>query len=110
MRRPDQLPSDIEWPSDEEDAAITRAAAEDPDNPELTDDQLAQMRPMREMLAKLVRAQATLTRGRGPQRAPTKCQVTMRLDQDVVAALRASGPGWSVRANAALRAAILPNP
>ncbi len=32
-----------------------------------------------------------------------KQQITLRLDADVVAAMRASGPGWQVRANDALR-------
>jgi uncharacterized protein (DUF4415 family) len=41
-------------------------------------------------------------RGRPPALTP-KQQVTMRLDADVIAAMRASGPGWQVRANEALR-------
>lgn len=44
---------------------------------------------------------------RGPQRAPTKEQVTLRLDQDVIAKFRATGPGWQSRINAALRAAAI---
>ena len=42
---------------------------------------------------------------RGVQRLPTKQQVTLRLDQDVLARFRATGPGWQSRINAALRAA-----
>ena len=42
---------------------------------------------------------------RGPQLAPTKQQVTLRLDPDVLAKFRATGPGWQTRANEALRAA-----
>lgn len=41
-------------------------------------------------------------RGRPPVNNP-KQQVTMRLDADLIAALRASGPGWQVRVNDALR-------
>ncbi len=44
-------------------------------------------------------------RRRGPQKAPTKQQVTMRLDSDVVAHFRDGGPGWQSRLNAALRGA-----
>ena len=44
-------------------------------------------------------------RQRGVQRLPTKQQVTLRLDQDVIARFRATGPGWQSRINAALRAA-----
>lgn len=44
-------------------------------------------------------------RGRGRPRIETpKRHVTMRLDADVIEAMRASGPGWQVRANDALRA------
>jgi uncharacterized protein (DUF4415 family) len=49
---------------------------------------------------------ATVTairRTRGPNKRPAKEQVAIRLDQDVVGALRASGPGWQTRVNAALK-------
>ncbi len=46
---------------------------------------------------------ATLRRTRGPSKKPAKEQVAIRLDQDVVGALRASGPGWQTRVNAALK-------
>lgn len=46
-------------------------------------------------------------RGRGrPKLEAPKRQVTLRLDADVVERLRASGPGWQSRANAALRQAL----
>ncbi len=60
--------------------------------------------------------QATVTRGggvaatidglrqfRGPNKKPAKEQVAIRLDQELVSALRASGPGWQTRVNAALK-------
>jgi uncharacterized protein (DUF4415 family) len=34
-----------------------------------------------------------------------KMQVTLRLDQDVIAKFRAGGPGWQSRINEALRKA-----
>ena len=43
-----------------------------------------------------------ISRGRPPLESP-KQRVTLRLDEDVVAALRASGPGWQTRVNAVLR-------
>lgn len=49
---------------------------------------------------------ATLTslrKVRGPNKKPAKEQVAIRLDQEVVGALRASGPGWQTRVNAALK-------
>ncbi|MEA3640013.1 MAG: BrnA antitoxin family protein [Lamprobacter sp.] len=42
-------------------------------------------------------------RTRGPQKAPTKIPITIRLDPDVLEGLRATGKGWQTRANAALR-------
>lgn len=41
-------------------------------------------------------------RGRPPLNAPKKL-VSLRLDQDVIDAFRAGGPGWQSRINAALR-------
>ncbi len=45
-------------------------------------------------------------RGR-PKAATTKEPVKLRLDADVLAALRASGDGWQTRINDALRASLL---
>ena len=41
-------------------------------------------------------------RGRPPLETPKKL-VSLRLDQDVIATFRASGPGWQSRINDALR-------
>jgi uncharacterized protein (DUF4415 family) len=41
-------------------------------------------------------------RGR-PKLESAKAQVTLRLDAGVLAGLRATGPGWQSRANAALK-------
>ncbi len=70
------------------------------DNPELTDEQLARGRPLIETRPDLV---AAMRRKRGHQRAPTKDLVSLRLDKDVLATLRASGSGWQSRANDMLR-------
>jgi uncharacterized protein (DUF4415 family) len=40
---------------------------------------------------------------RGPNRRPTKEQVAVRYSPDVLAAFRATGPGWQTRMNEALR-------
>lgn len=42
-------------------------------------------------------------RKRGPQKAPRKVPVSIRLSPDVVAGLRATGSGWQRRADAVLR-------
>lgn len=86
-------------PTPEEDAAITAAAENDPDNPPLTDEEMRQMRPFAEVHPDLVRR-------RGPQKAPTKVPVTIRLDPDVVQRFKSGGPGWHARINLALRKAV----
>ena len=40
---------------------------------------------------------------RGPQQAPTKEQVTLRLDREVLAHFRNSGRGWQTRLNDTLK-------
>lgn len=72
------------------------------DNPELTEEQLASMRPFAEVFPELA---ASIKRTRGKQKAPTKQLVSIRLDRDVLAAFKATGRGWQGRVNAALRGA-----
>lgn len=40
---------------------------------------------------------------RGPQKAPTKERVTIRLSQEVVQRFKATGTGWQTRVDAALQ-------
>jgi uncharacterized protein (DUF4415 family) len=71
---------------------------------ELAAADFAAMRPTAEVLpelAKLWRKQGQ----RGPQKTPTKQQVTLRLDRDVIERFRATGEGWQTRINDALRKA-----
>jgi uncharacterized protein (DUF4415 family) len=42
-------------------------------------------------------------RKRGPQKAPRKVPISIRLSPDVAEGLRATGDGWQVRADEALR-------
>jgi uncharacterized protein (DUF4415 family) len=71
---------------------------------ELTAADFRAMRPSAEVLPEL--AKLWRKRGeRGPQKAPTKQQVTLRLDRDVVERFRATGEGWQSRINEALRKA-----
>ncbi len=44
-----------------------------------------------------------LRRTRGPNKNPTKEQVAIRFDRDVLSAFRSSGPGWQTRMNTALK-------
>lgn len=48
---------------------------------------------------------ASIPRSRGPQKAPTKVPVSIRLSADVVAHYKATGPGWQARIDEALRKA-----
>lgn len=79
--------------SEEEDARIRAGIAADPDTHELTDAELAELRPLSEM---------TRAPGR-PKAEATKCPVSIRLDADVLAGLRATGKGWQTRVNDVLR-------
>lgn len=73
----------------------------DEDNPEWTREDFARARPISEF----PELAAAFPRMRGPQQAPTKQQVTLRLDPDVLAKFRATGAGWQARINAVLKAA-----
>ncbi|WP_290793084.1 BrnA antitoxin family protein [Asticcacaulis sp.] len=88
--------------TDAEEARIQAMIASDPDNPELTDEQLANMRPFAEVFPELA---ASIRRGRPPLETP-KQSVHLRLDADVLAAWRATGAGWQSRMNEALRKAM----
>ena len=71
----------------EEEAAIARGIAADPDTFEPTDEQFAQMK----------------RRGGRPRLAHPKEAVTVRYDADIIERFRASGDGWQTRMNSALR-------
>lgn len=43
---------------------------------------------------------------RGPQRAPTKEMVTIRLSKEIVDHFRATGPGWQSRVDEVLKKAV----
>jgi uncharacterized protein (DUF4415 family) len=70
------------------------------DSPELTKADFAKLRPAEEVLPPEVIS--AFRRGRGPQKTPTKRQVTLRLDEAVIAHFKAGGPGWQTRLNDAL--------
>jgi len=93
--------ADIERTTPEEDAAVRAGALRDPDNPPLTNEQLAQFRRMEDVKPDLLRR---LRGQRGRQKSkPLKVRVTLRLDPDVVERFRRHGRGWQSRVNATLR-------
>jgi uncharacterized protein (DUF4415 family) len=81
---------------------IQRMIASDPDAPEATDEQLAQAKPFSEAFPALADAMRKNVGGR-PKLDNPKVAVSLRLDQEIVARFKASGPGWQTRMNDALR-------
>jgi uncharacterized protein (DUF4415 family) len=96
----------IVMPTDEEDAAITRAAAAEPDARELSNDAMERMRPARDVLPLQIgakRAGDLLKRRGRPPGGNNKVATNVRYDRDVVDAFKATGDGWQTRMNDVLR-------
>jgi len=116
------------WPTPEEEAQINAGILLDPDNPELTDEDFARMRPAREVLPPEVyaaltdkstpvvfrhvtdaehaaRVETIRRRGR-PKSAAPKEKINVRLSPHVLTALRATGKGWQTRIDALLCEAV----
>ena len=79
-------------PTAAEDAAIAAGIAQDADTMEITATDMAKMQPLR--------------RPGQPKVEQPKVPVTMRVDADVLDAIKASGTGWQTRVNAVLREAV----
>ncbi len=77
----------------------------DSDAPTLTADWFAKARPAAQVLPDNVLAAARRGRGR-PKSDTAKVAVKLRLDPDLVEALRATGEGWQTRVNDTLRATL----
>jgi uncharacterized protein (DUF4415 family) len=76
----------------------------DSDNPEWTAEDFANARPVSERHGKEF-ARSLIRPNDRPLKMPgeLKQAISIRLDRDIVAALKASGPGWQTRVNEALR-------
>ncbi|AMM15258.1 MAG: BrnA antitoxin family protein [Pseudomonadota bacterium] len=79
----------IIMPTDEEDAAINRGIAADPDTYEVPGEDFTKMKRLG-------------ARGR-PRVETPKVQLTVRYDADIVDKFKATGDGWQTRMNDALR-------
>ena len=75
-------------------------------NPELSDADLARLRPAAEVLPPALLAALARPKGGRPVKADKKIALTLRLDPDIVAAFKREGPGWQTRINAVLRKAV----
>ncbi len=75
----------------------------DAENPEWTQEDFDRAISFSKLPESLQEKLRSLKKQRGPQKSPTKEVVTMRLSRDVVEQLRATGPGWQTRVDAALR-------
>jgi uncharacterized protein (DUF4415 family) len=72
------------------------------DNPEWTKADFAKAKPFAEALPKLA---ASIRKGRGPNKAPTKKLVSLRLSPDVLDHFKAQGRGWQAKIDDTLRKA-----
>lgn len=89
-----------------EEAEIQRQIAEDPDDEDITIEQMAQAKPFREAFPELAASIDRVKASRGrPALAVTKQSVTIRLDPDVIAKFKATGKGWQSRVNEVLKQA-----
>ncbi|MDF3835541.1 BrnA antitoxin family protein [Cupriavidus basilensis] len=79
----------INLPTPEEDEAIKRGIAQDPDTYEVSSEDFKKMKPLGK-------------RGR-PKASHTKELVSIRYDVEVLDAFRSSGEGWQTRMNDALK-------
>jgi uncharacterized protein (DUF4415 family) len=82
---------------------FTKADWDAVDSPEATDEQIAQARPFVEVFPHLAES---IRRGRGrPATGKAKQVVSIRLESEIVAKFKATGPGWHGRINEVLKRA-----
>ena len=82
--------------TDEDETRIQAGIDADPDNPELTDEELRAMRPVSEVLPPDIYA-ALVHRGGRLKSEHRKVLLTLRLDPQVLDAYKSTGPGWQTR-------------
>ena len=89
--------------TDAEEAEIQKMIADDPENPELTDEELRAMKPFREVFPEMAKAMEAEIAKRGrPKMENPKEAVTLRLDPETVAFFKKEGPAWRARMAAIL--------
>jgi len=75
----------------------------DRENPEWTAEDFKRAVPFSSLPPEEQEMLRSLRRHRGPQKTATKELISIRLSQDVLSKLRASGPGWQARLDEHLR-------
>jgi uncharacterized protein (DUF4415 family) len=73
------------------------------DNPELTEVDFAKARPFGDVFPDLA---ASIRRGRGPSKSPTKKLISLRISREVIDYFKSTGHGWQSRIDETLRAAV----
>lgn len=73
------------------------------DSPELTKADFAKAKPFAEVFPNLA---ASSRKGRGPNKAPTKKLVSLRLSPDVIEHFKSKGPGWQSRIDETLQKVV----
>lgn len=97
MRSKGEILTDKERVNNLSEEAVERMATDDPDNFLKTDEDWARA---------IIHRPGT----RGPQKAPTKKSIAIRLSQDVVENFKSSGSGWQSRIDDALRTYLKEHP
>lgn len=72
-------------------------------NPELTEADFAKARPFSEVFPNL---SASIRKGRGPNKSPTKKLVSLRLSREVIDHFKLTGAGWQSRIDETLRKVV----
>jgi uncharacterized protein (DUF4415 family) len=78
----------------------TRKDWDDVQSPELTAEEIAKAKPFAEVFPEFA---ASIRKGRGPNKAPTKKLVTIRLSGSVIEKYKSGGEGWQSRIDADLK-------
>ncbi len=73
------------------------------DTPELTKADFAKARPFKEVSPDLA---ASIRRGRGPSKSPTKKLISLRISPEVIQYFKSTGTGWQSRIDESLREVV----